>query len=171
MHAPGTITKCQSPVAVLQCKVTLNPTDQDERHWPSEGHRSTLDLQRSKATFDNIAWFTNKLCIPKGLSEWSPPAPMQGEVCLKCAPKKASLQWHKGAGAKLEARENQLEAAEYEQGLKKRPNAFIVQLWQEKGNGVMQVGLNAASLTCRARANLPKGGHDLKMLWRITEHR
>ena len=42
---------------------------------------------------------------------------MQGEEggCLKCAPKKASLQWHKGPGNKLEARENQLEAAEYEQ--------------------------------------------------------
>ena len=39
----------------------------------------------------------------------------------------------------MEARENQLEAAEYEQGLKKRPNAFVVQLWQEKIKGVMQV--------------------------------
>ena len=66
------------------------------------------------------------------------------------------LQWHKGAGVKLQARENQLEAAEYEQGLKKRPNAFVVQLWQEKGDGVMEVGLNPASLVHRARANLPE---------------
>ena len=46
----------------------------------------------------------------------------------------------------------------------------MVQLWQEKIKGVMQVGLNAASLVCRARANLPKGGNNLKQSWRITEH-
>ena len=167
---PGTTNICHSPVAVLQCRVTLRPCNQNEQHWPTPGHRTTLDLQRSKATFDSIAWFTNKLGIPQGLSEWSPSVPMQGDACLKCAPKKASLQWHKGPGVKLQARENQLEAAEYEQSLKKRPNAFVVQLWQEKGDGVMQVGLNAASLVHRARSNLPEGGNNITNSWHITEH-
>ena len=167
---PETTKVCHSPVAVLQCRVNLRQCNQNKQHWPAPGCRSTLDLQRSKATFDSIAWFTNKLGIPQGLSEWSPSAPTQGDICLRCAPKKASLQWHKGPGVKLQARENQLEAAEYEQGLKKRPNAFVVQLWQEKSDGVMQVGLNPASLVHRARANLPEGGNNITNSWRITEH-
>ena len=72
----------------------------------------------------------------------------------RCAPPKPSLQWHKVGGNKIEPRENALEAAQYEQALKARPDAFVVQMRRDGDAGGLRVGLNPASLIHRARDSI-----------------
>ena len=82
------------------------PRTQSNERW------STVDLLRSKSTFDCIAWATNRIRIPEVLKEWATlhldVAPPRCEIY---APSQPSLQWHVQPNGKLEARENQLEAA------------------------------------------------------------
>ena len=89
----------------------------------------------------------------------------------RCAPPKPSLQWHKVAGNKIEPRENALEAAQYEQALKARPDAFVVQMRRDGDTGGLRVGLNPASLIHRARASLPGASRgEVSAAWRVTGH-
>lgn len=58
-----------TPVAVLRAEVPLSPGG-ELRHWPRgrpEGTWRTLDLQRSKDTFDSFNWFMEMLAIPQAI--------------------------------------------------------------------------------------------------------
>ena len=57
------------------------------------------------------------LTIPETIQDWTSVPSIEGDFTpdARCAPAKPSLQWHKLSGNKLEPRENQLEAAQYEQ--------------------------------------------------------
>ena len=58
---------CVTPVTVLKAELPLSPGG-ELRHWPLQpaGWR-TLDLQRSKATFESFNWFKPVLAIPKAI--------------------------------------------------------------------------------------------------------
>ena len=160
-----------TPLAVLKAELPLSPNG-ELRHWPQRPEWRTLDLQRSKDTFESFNWFMPMLTIPEAIQDWTSVASIEADFAPdpRCAPQKPSLQWYK-QGNKIEPRENQLEAAQYEQALKARPDAFVVQIRREGDTGGLRVGLNPSSLIHRSRANLPgtsKG--EVSASWRVTEH-
>ena len=50
-------------MTVLKAELPLAPNG-ELRHWPQRPEWRTLDLQRSKDTFDSFNWFMPNLTIP-----------------------------------------------------------------------------------------------------------
>ena len=162
-----------NPVTMLKAELPLSAGG-ELRHWPQRPEWRSLDLQRSKTTFDSFNWFMPLLTIPEAVQDWTTVPSINGDFAPdpRCAPPKPSLQWHRMSGNKLEPRENQLEAAQYEQALKGRPDAFVVQMRRDGDTGSLRVGVNPSSLIHRARSNLPgTSSHgEVSASWRVTEH-
>ena len=161
-----------TPVAVMRAELPLCPNG-ELRHWPQRPDWRTLDLQRSKDTFESFNWFMEMLTIPEAIRDWTAVPSIEADFAPdpRCAPPKPSLQWHRVSGNKIEPRENQLEAAQYEQALKARPDAFVVQMRRDGDTGGLRVGVNPSSMIHRSRANLPGVSHgEVSASWRVTEH-
>ena len=129
----NTEDSCASAVAVLECTVPL-PKDATAHGWVEgdDGEWQDIPLQRSKAKFESIAWFTERLALPPTLREWAPVASGSDgahtcldKSCARCAPAMPQLQFVT-VGKQVEAREDVRQAGEYEQALKRRPAAFVV---------------------------------------------
>jgi hypothetical protein len=177
-----TADSCASAVAVLECMVPL-PKDATAHGWVEGGEWEDIPLQRSKAKFESIAWFTERLALPPTLRGWAPVVgggdgahACSGKSCARCAPAMPQLQFVT-VGRQVEAREDVRQAGEYEQALKRRPAAFVVQQKTCGGKGAVRIGVNAASLMHRALAMLPtrrdahgEGQGDVSVTWRLVQH-
>lgn len=97
-------------------------TEADGLIWP-ENKWSSLNLERSKSTFDSLAWLTERLSLPPALHEWNFPKEPGQAVCAAgcqcCAPSQPQMRWLNVKG-KVMAREDPQEAAEYECRIKVR---------------------------------------------------
>jgi len=167
-----TADACAKPAAIVRCQVPLaNP---DERLWP-QGRWERLDLLRSKAHFDDMAWFTQRLGIPAALRDW-----VRGTIraahtgrCGRCAPSPPDLVWV-NTGRKLEPREDVKQAGAYEQALKHRPQPFVVQLRLDGRLAQVHIALNVPSLAHSALACFParlrSAEGDVHFSWRLSEH-
>eukprot|EP00873_Tetraselmis_striata_P026775 jgi/Tetstr1/447039/TSEL_034496.t1 len=164
---------CASAAVVLHCKVPL--TEADGLIWP-ENKWSSLNLERSKSTFDSLAWLTERLSLPPALHEWNFPKEPGQAVCAAgcqcCAPSQPQMRWLNVKG-KVMAREDLQEAAEYECRIKTRPSPFVVRLKRELASGIgeMEIAVNSSTLVNRAVAELPKSDdNQLVVSWRIVPH-
>ena len=95
-------------------------TAEEQRVFPPDAWES-LNLERSKAAFDQLAWLTERLSLPDQLKDWNSTADGKHHgrvnVCACCAPPLPRMRWvqHKN---KLVAQEDQQQAAEYETRIK-----------------------------------------------------
>lgn len=110
-----------STVCLVFPLVQVPLTDEDQQVWPVDRWEA-LNLERSKAAFDQLAWVTERLSLPDQVKEWNWPqdgAGKQIKVCSCCAPPLPSMRWvyHNG---KLTAREDPQQAADYESRIKVR---------------------------------------------------
>lgn len=140
---------CGAAVAIMKARVPLPAVEAAD--WPT-GEYATLRNDRSHSTFARLAWFTSRLELPKGVQEFVPlyngPSVAgacvgggthdgghgPGSSCPRCAPQPPALQWTRKVGeTKVSAREDPLQAAGYEQALKRRPAPFVVQWRKEEG--------------------------------------
>ena len=153
---------------ILRCDIPMakdNPLYQRcQRH---EGQTMELNLTKSKKVWQELAFATARLWIPKTLSEsWQElhQDGLEGEVspCAVCAPKKPGIQWKlvlKSNRKVFVPLEDGREAAEYERMVKKRPNPWQVRvraLHQSNGPQLrLSIGANAFSLVHRALGLFP----------------
>eukprot|EP00951_Prasinocladus_malaysianus_P040524 scaffold466920_cov42-Prasinocladus_malaysianus.AAC.1 len=92
-------------------------TVSDEKLWP-QSEWVSLNLERSKATFDQLAWLTERLELPDRLEEWNwaskePGQPVKVTSCQCCAPELPRMSWFNQKG-KIVAKEDPMQAAAYE---------------------------------------------------------
>ena len=173
---------CGAAVVIMKARVPLPAVDAAD--WPTDKY-VTLQNDRSHSTFSRLNWFTSRLELPKGLQEFVPlddgkagkcGDELHNANCPRCAPKPPALQWTRKVGEqKVTAREDPLQAAAYEQALKRRPAPFVVQ-WRKqnatkvasaKGKGKeseaaeamgdLVIAVNPATLVHRALANVSSG--------------
>ena len=154
-------------VQVLRCTVPLS--EAEAAGWP-EGVFSDIPLSRSKATFEAISWITDRLRLPETLEAWAPisagPAVqrwMRGESpCELSAPTVPALSWINAGKGKLIAVEDPVQAGQFEQRLKHRPQPFVVQRSAHASAdggaivGALRIAANPAALGMRALATMPQ---------------
>ena len=176
--------KAPAAVQVLRCKVPLSAAE--AKDWPSHGEWADIPLARSKATFEAIAFITDRLRLPKAISEgWASldagPAIERwiagGSPCEHSAPSIPKLSWVNAGRGKLIAIEDPVQAGQYEQRLKHRPQPFVVQRRADAAGGAglqgsLRVAVNPTSLVLRALATLPPGqlGEQAELTWRVVPH-
>ena len=170
---------CATSVAIMRCSVPLADVDAD--FWPDEGY-TTLRLDKSRATFQRLEWFTSRMELPKVVEKWNELKDDHAMTCDKfacprCAPAPPNLIWSKQVGSqKVQAREDPLQASKYEQALKCRPAPFVVQWTREKMTGNLMIAGNPATLVHRALALVAPSSvrgiesTEPKMSWRIVRH-
>ena len=170
-------------VQVLRCTVPLS--EAEAAGWP-EGVFSDIPLSRSKATFEAISWITDRLRLPETLEAWAPisagPAVqrwMRGESpCELSAPTVPALSWINAGKGKLIAVEDPVQAGQFEQRLKHRPQPFVVQRSAHASAdggaivGALRIAANPAALGMRALATMPQGTHadQASLSWRVVNH-
>ena len=95
---------CVTPTIVLKAQLPLSPGG-ELLHWPMRPGWRSLDLLRSKATFDNFNWFRAALEIPSHVQAWATIQSSKADFTPdpRCAPARPSLKWHKmgKVGSKL----------------------------------------------------------------------
>ncbi|CAM9534976.1 unnamed protein product, partial [Phaeothamnion confervicola] len=186
--AGATATKeappCAEAASVLRCEVKLSPQSGAAWPVPADGHWIKVDLQRSHAKFEALAWLVRRWTIPEPVRNWSVGAAVAPTGSIRCAPSRPQLKWVNDPDpnkVRKRAREDYREAGRYEQALKARPEAFVVQLRRDGDVGQARIAVNVASLAHRALACLPRGGDAgatvapaggavTSFSWRLTEH-
>ena len=170
-------------VQVLRCKVPLS--EAEAAGWP-EGAFNDIPLSRSKATFEAISWITDRLRLPETLEGWASisagPAVQRwmggGSPCELSAPTVPALSWVNAGKGKLIAVEDPVQAGQFEQRLKHRPQPFVVQRSADRSGdggalvGSLRIAANPASLGMRALATVPLGKHadQAALSWRVVKH-
>ncbi|KAJ3287354.1 hypothetical protein HK104_008647 [Borealophlyctis nickersoniae] len=169
---------CCTANALLACRVPLR--QDDESLWP-RGRWATIDLlHKGRATFESLAWVTERVPPLTALGSWVDAGEVDQKFnvhgtkipspCERCAPTEPDLRWVP-VGKDLIPLEDPVQAGAYEQALKKRPAPFVVQLrLGEDGVGTLRIGLNIASLLHRALSRLPTAGRqeNPRLSWRLS---
>ena len=185
---------------MINCEVPL--TRREQKLWGECVNKKSnswrkLNLYKCKAIFQRLAWFTGRLSLPTTVRSWEEIKAGDGSdgyECERCAPDMPSVVWKvvtvKGR-EKYVPVEDAHEAARFEHALKRRPDAFSVQLRAVEGEkknsegcGQVRIACNAISLVHRANGTLPKESVTgaaaqctlsqdkcgRKFDWRIAEH-
>lgn len=171
---------CASANALLVCKVPIRSAP--GREWGLNEWKE-VDKVNERVTFQNLAWMLERfLHVDDSLNQWRyvdlPCSENDDDhVCHRCAPTPPRLEWIRGKGVKMVAREDPVEAGEYERRLKGRPSSFVVQLRVDGGddaatvggNGVVRIGVNFSTLIHRAASQLPSLGRKepMRVSWRL----
>lgn len=162
--------------ALLSLQVPLLVADQ--KRWPRDKW-TVIDQTTEREVFKQYAWLVDRIQRLDGFSsDWRSlekiPEPLKR--CFGCAPKIASIKWErsKKAKKKILPYEDSKEAALYETKLKARPTPFRIQhkidVSDSQAQGLLQIGLNVASLAHRALARLPDlpQCEDRQLSWRLV---
>ena len=144
---------CTSATALLVCRVPLG--DKAGMEWPRGSWRE-VDKIHERSTFKSLAWLVERIRNVDGrFSEWQPCGDHTDLSCYRCAPAPPSIRWTKVKN-RISAFEDSVEAGEFERSLKRRPAPFVTQLkLDKKGEGIVRIGVNFASLMHRALSRLP----------------
>ena len=180
-------------VPLVRCAIPLMRSETAD--WP-QGPWGLISLTRSKATFDSIAWITERLGRPAALSDWAEidhsaavARWVRGESpCEACAPAMPKLEWVSN-GKKIVAVEDPVQAGAYEQRLKRRPPAFVVERRAERPAdgrrtadggltadggvvGHLRIAANPTGLAMRALSLLTPSGlaEQTTLDWRLVHH-
>ncbi|KAH9913975.1 uncharacterized protein BXZ73DRAFT_92885 [Epithele typhae] len=140
--------------ALLVARVSLG--DRAGPEWP-RGPWLEVDKVHERSTFRSLAWLVERIRNIEGqFNEWQSCGEHDGQVkCRRCAPVPPSIRWTK-VKKRIAAFEDSIEAGEFERSLKRRPAPFVTQLkLDEKGDGVVRIGVNLSSLMHRALSRLP----------------
>ena len=197
--APSEGAAAEGPAAVplLRCSVPLLRDEVSE--W-SFGQWGLIPLTKSKTTFGSIAWITERLALPPVCREWtrlSHPSALSAwangrSPCEACAPTMPQLQWVAVSRSKIVAVEDPVQAGAYEQRLKRRPPAFVVERRadtkgavaggesamvdvadaRDKAIGSIRISANPMALALRALALIPPSrlAKRTTLEWRLVEH-
>ena len=160
---------CKSATALLVCRVPLG--DQAGSEWP-RGEWVEVDKVHERSTFKSLAWLVERIRNIDGeFSQWQTCGDHDGRlVCHRCAPVSPSIRWTKVKN-RITAFEDSIEAGEYERSLKRRPAPFVTQLkLDDKGEAIVRIGVNIASLMHRALSRLPTEGRSepAALSWRLN---
>ena len=184
-------------VPLVRCSVPLLTSETAE--WPM-GRWGLIPLTRSKAAFGSIAWITERLTLPESCTGWSallhPKALAAWSAgrspCEACAPQMPKLEWVAASRSKIVAVEDPVQAGAYEQRLKRRPPAFVVERRADAragaggkknesamedvgaGNvdGAIRISANPMALAMRALGLLSPSGlaSQATLEWRLIKH-
>ncbi|KAH7890853.1 hypothetical protein F5I97DRAFT_1923345 [Phlebopus sp. FC_14] len=162
-----TTDACARASALLSCRVPL--PDDAGSEWP-RGKWKEVDKLNERATFRSLAWLLERIRhVDDSLNHWQTvEMPEDLFHCQRCAPTPPTVKWLKN-GKKIMAIEDSQEAGQYERDLKLRPNPFVTQLKMDQSVGIVNVGLNVASLLHRALARLPTENRPERpiLTWRL----
>lgn len=172
MEVSASNDACASATALLVCSVPVG--ENPGREWGVNEWKE-VDKVNERVTFQNLAWMLERFRhVDEQLREWQnvEVACVEGEehTCHRCAPRPPRLEWVRGKANKMTAREDPVEAGEYERRLKQRPTPFVVQLKVDENNvGVVRIGVNFASLIHRATSSLPAENRTegIRTSWRL----
>ncbi|KAI8615565.1 hypothetical protein BC830DRAFT_1064253 [Chytriomyces sp. MP71] len=176
---------CTSSLAMVTVQVNLGAFVEDV--WGREDWNDVNLVKHGRAVFEKVAWFTQRVEMPSWLNEWTfvdaeslslTQLSHGATPCERCAPAEPSILWipnSKGNSKSFVAIEDPSQAGVYENALKNRPPAFIVQLKRlASQTGDFRIGLNFASLIHRAAARLINVPFSLdcsptfQFSWRLT---
>ena len=198
-EGPAAEGPAEGPAAVplLRCSVPLLRAEVSE--W-AFGQWGLIPLTKSKMTFGSIAWITERLTLPPACREWaklSHPSALSAwangrSPCEACAPTMPQLQWVPMSRSKIVAVEDPVQAGAYEQRLKRRPPAFVVERRadsigavaggdtamvdvadaHDKAIGSIRISANPMALALRALALIPPSRLATRttLEWRLVEH-
>ncbi|GAA5937049.1 uncharacterized protein JCM15063_000140 [Sporobolomyces koalae] len=153
---------CKYTENLLSAVVKLNKAP--STRWANETfHEVDLHLEGPEV-FSKIRWMLSRIPDWEVLQQWSEvdASTISTEVCQTCAPVSPTVKWLreiKPAGSSLRinvlALEDGKEAADYEHALKDRPSPVLLHTRQIGDRFELRIGLNAASLSHAALAQLP----------------
>lgn len=186
LSAPAAVVVPPPAVPLVRCEVPLLRFEADA--WP-EGSWRSMDLTKSKHAFESMSWITERLALPAPLRGW---AQIELGAALDhwaagdspndaCAPRMPKMHWV-AQGRQVVAMEDPVQAGAYEQRLKRRPPAFVVDRRIDAAKGAsaavadvvgqLRISANPLALGMQALSELRPSGlaKEAVLDWRLVEH-
>ena len=153
---------CSDALAAVRCD--YEPSS--DSYLAGRGGRMMIGPDDTRF-FSMNAWQFEAVRRQLGVSDWhSIKAPSAADSCHSCAPRKPLLKWQLGEdGESISPYEDTRDAAVYEEAIKRRPAAVVVNVQPSKGR--IELGLNLVTLAHRARARLPSSD-EVIFQWRLS---